>query len=214
VLTVLGGHSLMLVITGTMYAGSLINIGKLASIVPDSVRAANLHHAVVAAPTPAQIHGMSINLSGSWQLAHPPADPLLQDDVIYTYLEIPRDALLAAFPDRKLYVGTYDPAMMQVTFQEVTKESLALAAKAAAPPPKPPQPRRRRGRARPAATTTAPATTAPPGASAKSPAASSTALKTPTPSKPTARSASKPAASVAPRPASTTSPAVSAPKPQ
>ncbi len=144
VLVVLAGHSLMLVVTGAMYAGSLINIGKLASILPEAVRSQNLHNAIVAAPTNAQIHAMSPNLSGSWQLVHPPPDPALRDDVIYTYLEVPRDTLLDAFPSRKLYVATYVAATMQVTFEEVTRESLAASAKVTAPAPKPTKRRRTR----------------------------------------------------------------------
>lgn len=199
-MVVLGGHSVMLIVAGAMYAGSLINIGKVASIIANAVRDQNLHNAVVAAPTPAQIHGMSMNLSGSWQLAHPPADPWLKDDVIYTYLEIPRDTLLTAFPDRKLYVATYNGATMQVTFEEVTKESLALAAKAAAPAPKPPQPKRRRHKVKPA-TTSVPASS--------TPATSATARATTLP--PTKSPGTKPAASSngvpkpLPRPKSATS---------
>lgn len=170
---VLGGHTAMVVVAGVMYGGSLINIGKLATIVPRAVREHDLHHAIVAAPTSAQIHAMSPNLSGSWQLVHPPPDPWLKDDIIYTYLEIPREMLLDAFPDRKLYVATYNPATMGVTFELVTKESLAASAK---PAPKPPQPRRRRTKAK--SESAKPESTA---AGAPSPSSESTA-GTPSPS--------------------------------
>ena len=76
----------------------------------DALEQAELGRAVVVAEPPYRLWDLRPELAEtrSWVVAFPPPDPFLRDDLLLVHPNVSPDALREHFPDRRLYVMTYE----------------------------------------------------------------------------------------------------------
>ncbi len=93
---------------GGIFGGSLYNLGQIMDIPYRAIRQAGLKDAIVVSARPSRLERRVKDSSGTWQLAHPPPDPLVRDDVFFVRPDVDLSALRKAFPKREIYELHFD----------------------------------------------------------------------------------------------------------
>jgi hypothetical protein len=108
------GYLVSVVTFGGIYVTSLQGLGRVSDLLPAAVRTSGISNAIVMAQMPCWFERSVPGSHGSWQLAHAPPHPRVDDDVIFVNPDAPLIKLMRAFPTRSIYHAWLNPERTEV----------------------------------------------------------------------------------------------------